>query len=71
MQVAFDELDQRVLRFMERHFLEHGSRPKSLDGKELEEREVKQEFGLDDTMYRRLISRFVSFGLVEVVVPGA
>jgi pimeloyl-ACP methyl ester carboxylesterase len=70
MHVRFNDLEARVLRYIEQRLIEHGN-PTHLSGKVLLEQEVIQEFGLTETDYRRLITRFESLGLVNVIAPGA
>jgi hypothetical protein len=67
----FNELEIRVLRFLENEFIEKGGEPDTLDGPAMYHTAVMAKFGLSSTDYRRLIARFRALRIVKPVAMDA
>jgi len=65
MEVSFNELEQRILRFLKDEFLEKGSGPTDMHAPATMHRDVMEEFGLDLARYREVIARLEHYGIVQ------
>src|SRR5205807_1674038 len=71
MELSFNELEQRLLRFLKQEFLEKGSRPPTMHDPATMHRDVMEKFGLDVTQYRELMARLERHGIVRAIAIGA
>jgi len=70
-QPTFNELEVRVLRFLETEFIEKGGEPDTLDGPATYNADVMAKFELSHSDYRRLIARFRALRIVKPVAMDA
>jgi len=71
VELTFNELEQRLLRFLKGEFLEKGSRPTTFRDPATMHREVMEKFGLDLTQYREVMARLEYHGIVRAIAIGA
>src|SRR6266851_8457623 len=71
MELSFNELEQRLLRFLKEEFLEKGSRPPTMHDPATMHRDVMEKFRLDLTQYREVIARLQHHGIVRAIAIGA
>ena len=71
MELSFNELEQRLLRFLNQEFLEKGGRPTTMHDPATMHRDVMEKFGLDLTQYRELMARLEHHGIVRAIAIGA
>jgi hypothetical protein len=66
----FNELEQRLLRFLQEEFLQKGSRPRTMLDPATKHGDVMAKFGLDLPQYREIIARLEPRGLVRGIALG-
>lgn len=71
MELSFNELEQRLLRFLKQEFLEKGSEPQTMLDPETMHIDIMQKFGLDLLQYREVMARQEHRGRVRVIAIGA
>ncbi len=65
MGPTFNELEERVLRFLKGEFLEKGSEPATMHDPVTYHRDVMQKFDLSLPQYTELIARLGALGIVN------
>ena len=71
MQLSFNELEERLLRFLKEEFLEKGSSPTLQHDPATMHRDVMDKFGLDLRQYREVMARLEHLGIVRVIAIQA
>jgi hypothetical protein len=71
MQPSFNELEQRLLRFLRDEFLEKGGKPTTMRDSATMERDVMKQIGLDPPQYREIMARFEHHGIAKAIATGA
>jgi hypothetical protein len=70
MELWFNELEQRLLRFLKAEFLEKGSKPTTMRDHATMHRDVMEKFGLDLKQYREVMARLEHHGVVRAIAIG-
>lgn len=71
MEPSFNELEQRVLRFLEKEFLKKGGKPTTMRDPAMWERDVMEKCGLDQRQYREVMARFEHHMIAKAIAIGA
>jgi hypothetical protein len=71
MEPSFNELEQRLLRFLKEEFLKKGSKPTTMHDSATMERDVMEKCGLDLPQYREVMARLEHHGIAKEIAIGA
>lgn len=71
MEVSFNALEQRLLRYLRQEFVEKGSKPQTMHDPATMHNDVMRTFGLNLSQYREVMARFERHGIVRAIAIGA
>jgi hypothetical protein len=71
LELAFNELEQQLLRFLKEELLQKGGRPTTFRDPATMHRDVMEKFGLDLPRYREVMARLEHHGIVRAIAIGA
>jgi hypothetical protein len=71
MEFSFNELEQRLLRYLKQQFLDKGNRPPTMHDPAVMDAAVMEQFGFTPKVYRELLARLEHHGIVRGIATGA
>ena len=71
MELSFNELERRLLRFLKEEFLEKGSKPMNMLAPATRHLDVMEKFGLNLRQYSEIMARLEYHGIVQVLAIKA
>lgn len=70
-EVTFTADEIKVLRFLEKQYLEIGGEPDTMDSPVTKPQQVRTECGLNEPTFRKIMARLEALGIAKMFAPDA